>query len=803
MLELSANAERKSEYPNLDNLALKLSVAGYYYVEAEELDLALKNFNEALKNFKNLGDEDDIASVLHNRSAVYFARGKYDLALRDDKEALIIYKKFGKEDQIGSIKNNIGVIYRAWGNYDLALKNYQEAFKIYKKHGKEFKSSAILNNIGSIYQSLGKHDLALKKYQKSLKIRRKLGSEKTIAFSIDRIAGAYQSLGKYELALKNYKDSLKTFRNFGLESSIALNLYHTGITYQSLGKYDLALKDYQEALKIRRKFKQVDELSFIYSAIGGVFSLKNNYQKAVIALEKSIELKEKIRKTAAGDLRRDYLASQIRLYRDLISTHVLNNNASAAFEILELSRAKLLKERIGEAKLNIKIKSVNEIQNTLDEDVAILLYSNFHSQNIVEIVLTKNDIYGKQVSLESFIDHAEKKYKKPMGKVFESIRDLKLGKETTYDTFAYNIEKEGNLENIINYYRALLKNASLKNGSPVRKSQISKDNTREIGRMLYDFLVNPIAEHIKGKKELVIIPDGFLSFIPFETLIDQKGKYMVENYKIKYSQSMGILELLKNRKYKKERKPLLALGGAVYDEIKYETDIVENMAQLAFIKNKLYPSFKNKHSVRDAYDALDKASWDNLPGTLDEVRAINKIVKDSEMLTGDTVTENNVKTLSRNGDLAKYKILHFATHGLVVSELPELSALVLSQFKEEQDSEDGYLRMGEISKLHLKADFVNLSACKTGLGKIYGGEGVVGLTQAFLIAGANAVSVSLWSVEDISTSQFMTGMYKLAEELDIEYNEAMTIIKRKFIRGEFGNQYREPFYWAPFVYYGK
>ena len=131
----------------------------------------------------------------------------------------------------------------------------------------------------------------------------------------------------------------------------------------------------------------------------------------------------------------------------------------------------------------------------------------------------------------------------------------------------------------------------------------------------------------------------------------------------------------------------------------------------------------------------------------------------------------------------------------------------------------------EIAKLDINADFVNLSACETGLGKVYGGEGVVGLTQGFLVAGANGLSVSLWQVADESTMKFMIGVYQLVQEKGISYDRAITEIKRAFISGEVStekydkkrglifsevdsdnkkpNTYSNPFYWAPFVYYGK
>ncbi len=111
--------------------------------------------------------------------------------------------------------------------------------------------------------------------------------------------------------------------------------------------------------------------------------------------------------------------------------------------------------------------------------------------------------------------------------------------------------------------------------------------------------------------------------------------------------------------------------------------------------------------------------------------------------------------------------------------------------------------MNEIAQLNINADFVNLSACDTGLGKIYGGEGIVGLTQSFLIAGANSLSVSLWQVDDKSTSKFMVEMYRAVNKHSLSYSEAINQIKRLFIKGEFGKEYQAPYYWAPFVFYGK
>lgn len=147
--------------------------------------------------------------------------------------------------------------------------------------------------------------------------------------------------------------------------------------------------------------------------------------------------------------------------------------------------------------------------------------------------------------------------------------------------------------------------------------------------------------------------------------------------------------------------------------------------------------------------------------------------------------------------------MHLATHGMVVPTLPELSTVNTTLHMTETGGEDGYLNQVEIADLKLNADFVALSACETGLGKIYYGEGFSGLIQSLFVAGANGMSVSLWVVSDHGTMYFMTGLYDLVFNKGYTYADGMNEMKRRFIRGDYGEMFQHPNYWAPYVYYGK
>jgi CHAT domain-containing protein/tetratricopeptide (TPR) repeat protein len=811
MFEKAIEAEKVGSKPRLSSLGNEYGWVGYCYQKFGKYDKALEYYLQALEIDKRLGAEAGVAIRLSNIGMVYKSWGKYDKALEYYLQALEIGKRLGDEAGVAIRLSNIGMVYKSWGKYDKALEYYLQALEIGKRLGDEAGVATYLNNIGLVYDSWGKYDKALEYYLQALEIDKRLGAEAEVAIDLNNIGNVYDSWGKYDKALEYYLQALEIGKRLGAEANVATYLNNIGLVYKSWGKYDKALEYYLQALEIGKRLGVEAGVAICLNNIGSLYHTLHKDTLAIPFLTQSVALLEKLRKTATGDVRRDYLESQIGTYQWLISSHIRRSNNAGAFGVCELSRAKLLAEQLAGGEIDSLPVSI--MQKALAPGIAVLAFANASWWNNKAIlVLTANTVSGIEISDTAFTNNITKRYKAIIDMILQSEKEIadltkeRAGAGIAKPSSLGNAEEKSDFDKVISLYRALLTapaNAAVRGMKATGIPFTTEAQIRELSQGLYRLLIKPVEQQFSGKTHLIIIPDGPLGFIPFETLIDDSGKYLGEKYHITYSQSLTVQKSISTRTYSADRKPMLAFGGAVYDSLRYREDIISNSSQLAYLSRQTNESISTRGSTRSAYVSLGKAQWENLPMTLAEVTALRGLVKDARVITGNSVTENVVKSFSQSGELEKYKVLHFATHGIVVQQMPELSALVLSQFKEELDGEDGYLRMGEIVKLKLNADFVNLSACETGLGRLYTGEGIVGLTQAFLLAGANGLSVSLWQVADESTAKFMVEMYKEAQKNGGDYGRAITDIKRRFIKGEFGEKYKHPFYWAPFVYYGK
>jgi CHAT domain-containing protein len=196
--------------------------------------------------------------------------------------------------------------------------------------------------------------------------------------------------------------------------------------------------------------------------------------------------------------------------------------------------------------------------------------------------------------------------------------------------------------------------------------------------------------------------------------------------------------------------------------------------------------------------SLNRKFWKRLPGTAEEAEAILKLVPSKSSLSAFRFDANYNWATSKN--LNQYQILHFATHGFVNPDQPELSGIVLSLVNKDGKQIPGYLRLADLFEQDYPAELIVLSACETGLGKNVSGEGLVGLTRGLMYAGAARVALSLWQVDDKGTSVLMQEFYKQMLQENKNPSQALRSAQRKLWSNP---EWRNPYYWAAFTVQGE
>lgn len=522
-----------------------------------------------------------------------------------------------------------------------------------------------------------------------------------------------------------------------------------------------------------------------YGAI--VYHQGNDYAESAKIFEESIRLAERNIGALSYADKLNFYQAQVSAYEFLTASYAHINQPDKAFQSMEGSRSRILTERLAGGK-PVKKNSITALQTILAPDEACIMYSLFSGHEITILVVTKKSAQVIFHTDNTFIGDIKDKYLDRMNK--EHGERAGAEKEEAYDP-----ERRVQVSDF-NKVTQLTRKFFERPG-------VADNLLQEYLRGYYRFLIVPVMNRLTGIKKLLISPDGVLNFLPFEALMTHDGKYLVEKFDVKYLHSVGALQQLQQRNYSTSRKSMLAMGGAVFEDIHAKPFPYQTQKDINQLQITVSDYVKNRTSLRGAYATIfGTGAMTALPGTLAEVKNIAQVVSGGETFTGEQMTENRMKQMSESGQLANFKVVHLATHGFVVNDIPDLSGIAMSIFADEQGDEDGYLTVNELANLKLQSDLTVLSACQTALGKIYSGEGVTGLTQSLLLAGSNAALVSLWPVNDNSTMQFMTGLYKESTK-GKEYVPIINELKRKFIKGDFGEQFKHPNYWAPFVYYGR
>ncbi len=851
---LRAVGNKVIEAATLDNI-------GTVYSRLGGKQKALQFYNQALPLRRAVGDRDGEALTLNNIGGVYDDLGEKQKALQYLNQALSILRAVEDKRIEAATLNNIGMVYSDLGEKQKALQYLNQALPLRRAVGDRGGEAATLNNIGAIYDSLGEKQKALQYLNQALPILRVVGDRVGEANTLNNIGTVYNHLGEKQKALQFYNQALPLLRAVGDRVGEANTLNNIGRVYDDLGEKQKALQFYNQALPLRR---EVGDRDGEVNTLGNLALLEReqgNLQASLKHIQSAIQIIEELRSTYTNqDLKTTYFSTvqgYYKFYIDLLmELHKKDPSKeynALALHISERSRARGLIELLAQANAKLS-KDVNpkliteekelQIKRQVQEKVLAQLINQSQpaTDKIKQTEAEIKNIINQQKALKAKIraqNPERDKITNPEPLKLDQIKQqldkdtillqYSLGEERSYlwlvtptSLTSYELPKASEIEDIAKRLHATL-------GQPTTGSLAI-----ESAQQLSQFILAPVADKL-AQKRLVIVPDGALQQIPFAALHDprmgkggerEEAKERKENKTYSNNNIRGItVEPIPNQIGGKDTnyQPLMLnheivnLPSASTIAIQREKIAKRQIApkKIAILADPVYspkdqrvtgedetlaPELDLQRSaLKRSAKSLNRQGWNRLPYTAKEAEAILKFVssKSSSLSVFNFDASYNWAT-SKN--LNQYQILHFATHGFVNPNQPELSGIVLSLVNKDGKQVPGYLRLADLFEQDYPAELIVLSACETGLGKNVNGEGLVGLTRGLMYAGGARVALSLWQVSDEGTSVLMQEFYKQMLQENKTPSEALRAAQRNLWSNP---EWRSPYYWAAFTLQGE
>jgi CHAT domain-containing protein/Flp pilus assembly protein TadD len=761
-------ADKRGEASDLGNIGLVYNYLGDH-------KKALEFGQEALKIHQELGDKRGEASDLSNLSLVYAKLSEYQKAHKFNQEALKIHRELG--DKRGEVSDlcNTGLIYSDLGEYKKALKYHQDALSISQELCDKRGEAGCLGNIGLVYLNSGEHKKALKFHQDALKIYQELEDRHGEGTALCNIGIGYGELGDRKKALVYFMNALEIQTKLGDKYGEVYDLTNIGYLYTKLGDYRLALKFYNNALKMATEIENIDILADCLKETALVYAKLQQKDNAIECLTKSIKTIESIReKLMVEEFKIGFMQNKMSAYEALISLLIEKRRNKEAWSYLERSKARTCLDLLGNRRIDFREKAAPElIQKEKELDGRILE---------LQAHLNKESDIGKRKIISSHIEPLQKEYEEVIEKMklaCPEYASLRIVQVSTLKDIQDRLDKDALiLEYFIGDEKSYLflidkDNLRVVNIPQTEKSikemitalerrMQTKAPCEEQIRALSEALIKPAWEEVKNKKKLIVIPHSALYYLPFNILSDEDGKCLVTNHQILTLPSASVWKLCLDKPVNKgEKLSAYAIGNY----------------------NVAYLDRKNDDISLLSTQNLTRDETGPLPATKDEVESIAALYPGGITLIGDKMTSAEVKETIKQGNL-----VHFATHGILDIKHPLFSGLMLS---------DKILTTAEIFSLETNARIVVLSACNTAGGELSQGDELVGISRAFMYAGAPVVVASLWKVSDNSTAKLMSYFYENLKKGE-PAGEAMRNAQLRLMKA-----YPHPYYWAPFVVIGE
>ncbi len=721
--------------------------------------------------------------------------GTLYVRLRDYENAIVTYHKareLAEKAQDLSYQThvwiNLGGTYRLLADYDQALYCLHQALEIAKKAKDMLRLLYTYLVLSIVYSERGDLNKAEEYLNELLQLARVAKNQFLTAQALVELGVLRGQQKRLAGALEVLTEGLQLAKQINHHSTQALALLNLGVIWEERGDWEQALNAYRQALSIWEQAGDKWMMAWSWQNIGEAYEKmgakrtgkerERAFAKAIEAYWQAVRLMEQVRTTAGQEtMQAMFIDKASKPFYHLASLLIRQKRLEEAFEVTERMRAQALLELM-------HLVNLRSPQETLHPD-----YRKWQQQ-IVELerqlakeLSAPHPDRDRVRELREGIANLRNKFEQWRGLVqlqqwqllpaqrqqinFRFWRQLSVPEDlavlsflvTERQTWVFVVHrKEGQLR--IECVPLNVSEQQLQEDIAWLRDQITK--IRSVGATLsrlYNQLIVPIQPFLKGKRRLVVIPDGLLHALPFQALQDPDNRYLVERFVISYAPSLTTLAVLQRAKanFTPSTPRWIGLGAPALDQrfepLPYAQQEVQSIAALFKKAKKAFPAIiflGAKASEEVAKKALREATW-----------------------------------------------VHFATHGVADPKRPLYSRLFFTPL----EGHDGILNLYEVLDLRkLNCRQVVLSACETGLGRSLQGEGLLGLVWGFLAVGSRTVVVSQWIADDLATAKLMVAYYRYLLLTNKSPADALATAQRELINSP---QFAHPFFWAGFVVWGE
>ncbi|HEV8367160.1 MAG TPA: CHAT domain-containing tetratricopeptide repeat protein [Pyrinomonadaceae bacterium] len=820
--------ERSDAAVSMNNIAVISNSAGEY-------QKALDYFQQVLGVFRELGGKREETVTLRNIGNVFWVWGDRQTSFEYYRQALEVARAAKDSRSEAQALEFIGTNYYVLGDVAKSLESLELSLELHRQAGNQVGQADTLTSLGLIHYRMGEPQKSLDFFNQALAIWERLNLRVGIAGTTYHLGMTYYDIGDLSKALEAFTKSLELHRATAHKFYEADALRMIATIERDRGQFEAALTHATPAVEMIEAMRQRINLpvlrSSFFSTMQDAFDV---YVDTLMELDK--QSPGKYAPTALQGIERARARSLI----DILIESNANIKAGVDPHSIEQEQT-LLKQLSTQATALTRLLSgkyteeqkaaASQVMESLQRQYeAVEAQIREHSPNYAALTqpkpLTLTEIQRQLLDPDTvLLEYALGRKRSYLFAVTrDSLKTFELPAREQVEQAARRV-----------YQAITARNKHVKfetvDEMRTRVGQADKDYSAA-AIALSRMIISPATDQLQAKR-LLVVADGALQYISFGALPVPDGREprvksqesrtanpdarlktpesvlpLVAEHEIVSLPSASTLAVL--RRGLTNRPPAPKLVVVLADPV-----FAANDERLRAPKRILGPSAASvRVATRRSGDVptlsyLTRAAQDigedsaglvltRLPFTRDEANAIAKMVGVHERRVELDFDAN--RHTATSPALAKYRIVHFATHGFLDSVHPNLSGLAFSLIDQEGQPQDGFLRASEIFNLKLPADLVVLSGCRTGLGKEIRGEGLIGLTRGFMYAGAARVMVSLWDVQDEATAELMKRFYRALLGKKLSPASALQAAQASMAQDK---RWSAPYYWAGFTLQGE